>query len=314
MKKFLIKFLMFVICAVCFYTAMILFAGSFLPRRWNKNINYNLPGNGYLYTRLKDADTSKNVDVLILGSSKAYMGYDVRIFKKHNLTAFNLGSPAQSFALTELLLKRYLDRFNPKLIIFDVFPTIFGKDGVGSALDVVSNAKIGTDILKMSLQINDIRVYNTLLYSYYRQSFILNKAYVEPERKDFGKYIKGGFVQSYNHSGYKVPNQVPKINIQTTSTQLEAFNRVILLLKSHKINYVLVQTPIDSSLYKSIQNNNELDKSIAKQGVYINLNKLLKFPHMLFVDDVHLNQEGVVKSNEFLISLLKEKKLLPGHL
>ena len=49
-----------------------------------------------MYLRKIDADTTINIDVLVLGSSHAYRGFDPRIFKKAGIKLFNFGSSGQT--------------------------------------------------------------------------------------------------------------------------------------------------------------------------------------------------------------------------
>ena len=59
---------------------------------------------GHTFTRMQDAQKTKNVDVLIVGSSHAYRGIDPRILQKDGISAFNLGSSAQTPINTKVLL------------------------------------------------------------------------------------------------------------------------------------------------------------------------------------------------------------------
>ena len=79
----------------------------------------------------------KNVDVLFLGSSHAYRGFDPRIFRKRGYSSFNLGSSAQTPSQTKVWLKRYLKHLNPKIVIYEVYPGTFSSDGIEASLDLV---------------------------------------------------------------------------------------------------------------------------------------------------------------------------------
>lgn len=302
MKSFLTSLLSFLVLGIFFYVFSLIFAGQYLSARWKTNLNYTLPGNGYLYTRLKEADTTDNVDVLILGSSKAYLGYDIRIFEKHNYKAFNLGSPGQSFIQTEFLINRYINRFKPKFIIFDIYPTLFNDNGVASGLNVVSNAKFDFDVLTLALKQNNVRIYNTLIYSIYRQIFWLKNSYKEPMEKEYGKYIKAGYVELYKTS--KLNENVEGSDVIIKKEQLVAFINIIQVIKAHKIPYVLIQSPMIKSRFNSFRNNKELDSLISKHGKYYNFNHLISIPNSEYSDEIHLNQYGVNRFNKQLLDTL----------
>src|SRR5690606_34946967 len=105
------------------------------------NLNYRIGSHGHLFSRLSEADTIQNVDILIIGSSHAYRGYDVRLFGSNGSKVFNLGSSAQTPIQTEYLVNKYINDFKPKFIVFDIYPKVLCIDGVESTMDLLSNVK-----------------------------------------------------------------------------------------------------------------------------------------------------------------------------
>ena len=83
-----------------------------------------------MFTRLKEVKTVKNVDILFLGSSHTYRGFDTSIFHDCGYSAFNLGSSSQTPIQTLTLANRYLKQLNPKLVVLEVYPGNFTGDGV----------------------------------------------------------------------------------------------------------------------------------------------------------------------------------------
>ena len=76
-----------------------------MPRFINDNI-YNLIGSdSFLYQRVREADTTANVNILVLGASHAYRGIDPRVFTEKGYRLFNLGSSSQTPLQTQILLK-----------------------------------------------------------------------------------------------------------------------------------------------------------------------------------------------------------------
>ena len=125
----------------------------------------------------------------------AYRGFDVRLFQHKGLKVFNLGSSAQTPIQSYILLTRYIDELNPKLIVYDVYPETFSIDGVESALDVVSNDKNDFLSLNMIFELNNIKLYNTYIYSLLLDLKGDKIKYQEPIRKKNDTYIPGGYVQ-----------------------------------------------------------------------------------------------------------------------
>lgn len=284
------------------YVVLVIAAGKLLPAAWKTNLYYTMPGTLFTYTRLKDIDTTKNVDILILGTSHAYESYDTRIFLQHNWKAVNLGTTAQSFIQTQLLLKQYINRLKPKLVIFDVYPAIFSNEGIESALDLVSNAKLNKDLVAMAFRLNNIKVYNTLIYSAYMQQFVVDKTYTEPQVNSEGAYIKGGYVT--RNDTYKQNQPIEKDTYKIHADQLKAFENILQLLHNRNIPYVLTQAPIAPAKYLSVTNNDAIDTVISKYGAYYNFNKISSIPLNCFHDEHHLNQYGVNIFNTDLIKVL----------
>lgn len=286
---------------------MIWIWGKYIPQKFKYNLNYCIGSYGHMYTRLSEIKKYHKVDVLFLGSSHTYRGFDVRIFKKNNIDVFNLGSSAQSPIQTKVLLERYLDKVKPKTIIYEVFPETFSADGVESALDIISNDRNDISSLKMALDINHIKVYNTLIYGEIMDLFNSKASYKEPLAKDEDIYISGGFVERkisfFKHSKYKT--KIRNFN----NGQFTAFNEIVSMIKEKNINLILVNAPITSALYNSYTDNKIFDKKMKQYGNYYNFNKMVMLDDSLhFYDSNHLNQLGVEVFNKKLIESINLKE------
>jgi len=318
MKNFLtnlFRFLGFFLPVYCVY----LFVwGQFMPAPINKNLNYRIGSTGHMYSRIKDVKNFDGVDILFIGSSLSYRGFDTRIFSKRNISSFNLGSSSQSPIQTEILLHRYMEGLNPKLVVFEVFPDTFESDGVESSVDLIANDRIGLDTVKMALTVNHLKTYNTLLYGLFRQILRLNEGFNE-ERKcktTRDTYISGGFVEKdvdYHAVAVSIPGLVIKSRkMEFNKKQLAAFHRCLQFVKRRNLPYVLVQAPITADLYKSRQNNREIDEYFHSLGVYYNFNGLLQLNDSEHYFDVHhLNRIGVELLDAKLIMLLRQDGFLP---
>jgi len=302
MKRLLQNILLFTFFCLVVYIVLVIVAGRVLPAGWKTNLNYTVDEPKLTYTRLKELDTAKNTDILILGTSHAYMGYDPRIFLQHGWKTVNLGTSAQSFFQTELLVKRYIKQLNPKFVIFDIYPGIFSNNGIESGLDLVSSAKLNKDIVAMTFKLNNIKVYNTLIYSAYMQQFVLDTTYAEPQANRDGAYIKGGYVESY--STYKGTMPADKGIYKIHADQLKAFENIIKMFNERKIPYVLAQAPMTPAKYFEMTNNDAIDTMLANYGRYYNFNKISNIPINCFRDEHHLNQNGVNIFNDDFIKIL----------
>jgi hypothetical protein len=260
-----------------------------------------------MYSRLRDLDTTSNIDILFLGSSHSYRSFDTRIFYLDGLSTFNLGSSFQTPIQTEYLVEMYLNQLNPQLVVIETSSASFCDTGVESSLDIISNSKINLYSLKLAARTNRLIVYNTLLYSLYRDIFYKEKeVFVQNSRRNNDTYIKGGFVEkdlsTFGYRHYKDKDW------SFNEKQFTAFARLIKLLNKQNIEFLMVQAPITSSLYNSYSNNFEFDNRLAQFGTYLNFNDLNFLDDSIhFYDDNHLNQTGVTIFDSLFINILKEE-------
>lgn len=259
-----------------------------------------------MYSRLLEVKSYGRVDLLFLGSSHTYRGFDTRIFSKYGYVSFNLGSSSQTPAQTKVLLERYLDNLNPKLIIYEVYPVTFEIDGVESSLDLIANDKNDIHSLRMAIEINNIKIYNTLLYGFICDILGLNKLYSQPIIIGNDKYISGGYVES--EIGFYQPTEFKERETSLRNYQLESFFEIVQMIKNKNIDLILVYAPITNDHYSSYSNNGYFDSVMKGYSEYYNFNELINLSDTLhFYDSHHLNQNGVKLFNEKLIELLEQR-------
>jgi hypothetical protein len=290
-RKFVKSLFLFIPFSVGVYAILIAVWGNYAPYPIKRNLN--IPSTtGFMCSRMKDIQDAKDVDILFLGSSHTYSSFDTRFFRQYGLNTFNLGSSAQTHIQTELLLKRYLDQLNPRLIIYEVYPEVFELDGVESAIDIIANDKNDLESIKMALTLNHIKTYNVLIYGLYRDFFIKTIDCSEELSMEIQTYMEGGFVET-GLQHYE-PVEFPGSRWDFTEEQFEYFENALQLIKQRNIPVIFVQTPVTRSLYTSISNNSEFDDRMRTYGVYYNFNELLELDDELhFYDEDHLNQNGV---------------------
>lgn len=277
----------------------------FIPNILRPNFKYPIGKFGHTNTRLNEVEKINSIDILFLGSSHTYRGFDSRIFKAHGFTSFNLGTSAQTPIQTLMLLKKYLDTLNPKLIIYEIDPLSLTSDGVESSLDIIANTHFN-DLYsyEMALKLNHINTYNALLYATITNYMPLNNRLVEPIKRGTDTYIKGGYVEKENK--YYDPILIPKSEIIISKKQLKTFEIVIDDIKKKGINLQLVFAPISKSLYSSYTNMNYFDSLMTTYSQYTNFNKILNLKDSIhFYDADHLNQQGVKVFNEKLLNTLE---------
>jgi hypothetical protein len=312
MNRFIKSILSFSVFSLSWYVLCIIGWGEYAPDLFKKNLNYPIGSYGHMYSRLQEIKDVRDVDILILGSSHAYRGFDPRIFKEYGLNTFNLGSSGQSHLQTTLLLRRYLDKIQPRLIIYEVYPQVFSLDGVESALDISATDQNDLESIKMALSQNHVKVYNALIYGFYRDIFRKDSHFKEDRIKGEDIYIEGGFVE-------KKPQALGPIEFVSGSWKLSGkqfgfFENALLLIQERNIPVILVQAPITHSMYGSFANNHEFDDKMREYGTYYNFNELMKLNDQLhFYNADHLNQTGVELFNRKLIEVLLETGAVKSH-
>ena len=304
MKVFLSRILGFTLVAICLYFIFLFLVGTYATVSFRKNLKYEKGGYGFTFKKLKEVKDIENIDILILGSSHAYRGIDTRILSKYGFDAFNLGTSAQTPLQTEFLLETYLKKINPRIIIFEVYPSMFTKLGVESSLDIFENTQdINRHAFNMAFRVNNIKTYNFLAYSTLEKLFLNNNNF-EDKGSGLDCYIqKQGYVErvlSYN-----------KDTIARTRTwdfkkkQIMSFERILKLIESQGIELFLVQAPITKIRYENISNTEEVDYYFRKKGNYINFNgKISLKDYYDFYDSTHLNQNGAEKFTYEIIKCL----------
>jgi hypothetical protein len=263
---------------------------------------------GHTYSRLEEVKKIREVDVLFLGSSRAYRSFDPRIFEKNGLKTFNLGTSAQTAFQTNILLNRYLENLNPKLVIYAVYIGTIVNDGVESSMDIISNDKNDLYSLEMALTNNNVKAYNTLIYSII-DCALTNKTIKEPKTKGKDTYISGGYIESKLDYYQNQSEVYPKSKWIINPTQLDEFEKTIQLFKEKRIGYILVNVPFTSSLYNIYSNNAEFDSLMSNYGRYYNFNETIALDDSLhFLDASHLNQKGVEIFNQKILEILTDIK------
>lgn len=302
--RFIKQFLLFLPVVVVSYGLFVCLWVELTSPMVQKNTSYYLGKDGHLFTRLKEVKFYKDIDVLFLGSSHSFRGIDTREFANRGLVTFNLGSASQTPRQTEILLKRYLDQLNPKLIVFEVFPAmVLSNDGVESSLDLISNDKNDFETVKLAFRSKHIRVINTLIYACYRDVFGLNEGYHEPKVKECDIYIDGGYVRR-KPQGYKNV-KIESKKWEITSDSFEDFLAVVHFIENKKIPLFLIQAPVTKNRYQSYINNIDFDNCMYGYGEYLNFNEVMQLTDSLhFYDQHHLNQDGVIIFNDSLFNAL----------
>lgn len=296
---FIKRTIVFIFFSIFIYVGGVIVYGEFVPKYYQNNILYEKFGVGFLNTRLKEVKMVKDVDILFLGSSRAYRHYDPRIFLKAGYSSFNLGSSAQTFLQTEILVKRYLDSLSPKYVILDVYPGMFSSDGAEASLDLISNEFNSYDTFELVFKVKNMKVFNTWIYALYKELFFNSLNDKENLNKGDQRYISNGYVER------KVSTNKAEGDFKHIWTfndiQWSSFIELVKYIKKKEINLLIIHSPRVFDF--QYENETKLLKYLKTQNVpyydYKDLNFVNDSLH--FYDPIHLNQNGVELYNEFII-------------
>lgn len=306
MRTFVFRLVQFVVVVLLAYPLGVCLWGMAMPDYFKPNLNYRLGANGHLYSRIQEVTAlEKPVDVLVLGSSHAYRGFDPRIFTEHGYHMFNLGSSAQTPLQTEVLVRRYFDKLLPKYVLFEVYPAMFSADGVESAVDLVANAPNDWSSVEMAWNVQNLKVYNTLIFGLFAEATGLYADYIEPVHKGVDTYVEGGFVE--REIAYNSPAELSATVGEPLPKQLAAFRQTVRYLAAHDVQLVFVYTPVTSARYLIDGKCAALESVLAEPFPFYDFNTMLTLDDSLhFYDGDHLNQSGVRLFNEQLLNKLFE--------
>ncbi|MEY4330788.1 MAG: hypothetical protein RL609_1536 [Bacteroidota bacterium] len=268
------------------------------------NIRYKPTCNGKLAERIKEANQCRNIDILFLGSSHCYRGFDTRIFKSHDLLGFNLGSSSQTPMQSALLLDRYVDFMKPQLVVLEIFPDLYDGNGLESTLDFISNIGPSSVTHQMLIETHDISAYNTYGYG------LIKNLWLGPDiiqcDTALEQYVAGGFVEKKKF--ITTTFQGSSIPLSWKDSQLKSFNRIQEICNQRKIPLVYVLAPMTTAYYAQYPNIDHWISSIEQDGFKVyNFNPIGKhYSESHFYDAHHLNQKGVEIFNQELITIIKK--------
>lgn len=309
--RYILRCTVFALMAALVYVVLIGVWGVVVPGKFRRNLK--VPIGGFARMQMGDLQDQAPTDVLILGASHAYRGFDPRIFEQRGIGLFNLGSSAQSPLQSEVLLEQYLDGLDPRLVIFEVDPGSFSSEGVESSLELIANGKLDLSMARMAMEIHNPRTINAFIYVAQRQLLGVDKSprdyhFTDPP----SKYVYNGYVE--RTTGHFVAPDHPRdpVDWSARNDQMAAFGRIMDRLRSSNVQVVLVQAPTTHWSYRAILEQAEHERSMKSFAPYINMNGLVGLDDSThFYDDNHLNQQGVEIFNAALLDSLERRGFIP---
>lgn len=307
------RFIRFVAFASVAYPVLFLVLVNVLPGDHLRNLRYPLAGYGHLLTRMREANEHAPVDVVFIGSSHAYRGFDPRIWAARGFTSFNLGSSSQTPIQSDLMVREHLPALRPRLVVYEVHPGPFKSDGLESALDFIANRGVDLATIRMAASVPDAAVLNAVILRAWRQLNDGEVSVQEPRIRNHDTYIDGGFVERRTTRFGRNDAEISR-ETRLRGKQVRAFMRSVRFLKQHGFRVVLVEAPVTSTLYEHMrESHEEFEVIMRSQADFIDMNGRVELVDSLhFYSPGHLNQLGVERFNRALIDTLDRKGWLPA--
>lgn len=256
----------------------------------------NLKG-GNTYQKFQDFDPLKKYDILVIGSSHAYRGYDPRIFRKHGIDLFNLGTSAQTMVNSYYIAKNYITHNTCKLVILDAFDGALMAEPTESSADLIQNISSDKAALELALNLREPRAINMFLVRQFNKSH--SPYYVD------SSYAGNGFTQNFS-----TVNKILDYNYyqdkKINPVQLKYMVYLIKYLKVQDVPFIVVNHPLPRTWNQMGHTSyaKAIDSIAVKEGgSYLDYGRSMPLDEKkYFYDAHHINQNGVEIYNDKLIN------------
>lgn len=304
-KKIIISLTAF---CVCFFVL------DYVIGLWFDNVRHNLPMDGERTAKAEYVINKVEADIVIIGSSRAQSHYDTKVFCDSipNMTVFNCGGDGQKFWYCDIITNCILDRYNPKLIIWDF--RLQDLDQYAENLSLLYPYFKENDYIKRRLLEREPLLKYQLWLNTYRYngsgSRILTASRLP---KDYGKDKLG-------YSGHKplktismVFNDLNYMPKSPDSEKVESLEKTLVRAKEKGIPVVLSISPVVNKI-KGKNTTIESIRSVCnKHNVkFINDSQLEGFvgDSSKAYDSGHLNSEAAAEFTKLLINQLRTEGVI----
>jgi len=264
--------------------------------------------------RFREADEVGRVDVVFLGSSHAYRGFDTRRFSIDGQTAFNLGSTNQTPLNARYLAERYLPEMRPRLLVVELYPHNLTHDGLESTRDLLVNTTFHPSQLRMAVATHQL---DALHFSIAKSlGWTQELGGVEQRAIEGETYVPGGYCAT-QRSRLRLRGRGASLGVTLSERQRAHLIELTGLAKDCGATVVWVTHPLPEDHLRLVDGLAELRRSLHEAAgeagaVYWDYNERLTLdPLADFMDFHHLNQRGVEQFNEALLGDLRREGFWP---
>ncbi len=259
---------------------------------------------GGTYIKTHQFNKDEKHDIIVVGSSHAYRGYDPRIFKEYGFNTYNLGTSDQKVLCSYYLIKNFINKDNCDVVLFDLYDRVFSQSNIESYSDMVQNIPSDKAALEISIASKDLRAINMFTLRQF------NKV-ANPLDPDTVGYINGYLP---TEKLLKLPAKRREFIYQTNDESLYYLEKIIQYLQSEGVKIVLTEHALPSVVYVKQHElfRNDVLPILKKYNVqwfdYTTDSTMNGIQY--FADESHLNVTGVYKYNHRLIKDLIKSNVL----
>jgi hypothetical protein len=314
MKKNILRFFLFSLLVFVLGTALI-YATSNIRFNQKTTILAQITGNpvrkgeGTFLKFYEAENLKKKIDILVIGSSRAFRAFDPLVFEENNINIHVLASSSQTPLNTYYLLEKYLPLIKPKMVILDVHLGLLNNNGLECLYDLCVNTPISMELFEMAAAVDQPNAYTTCYASLINQlDTPLYRNYKFKPPRDY----RSGFIADSKSDSNMVISKGDTIIQQRELTKQEKLNllyigKIITFVKSRNTDIVLTRQPVYSPENGMAQK--RIIEMVKQNKIkYINLNRFRKQidPRRDLFDKNHLNSNGArIVSQQVIKSLQK---------
>lgn len=269
-------------------------------------------GWGQALRKFREIEEAGQVDLLFLGSSHCYRGFDPRIFAAAGYRSYNLGSTSQTPLNSYYVLKHYFPKMHPKLVVFEIYPLLLSMDGIESFYDLVSNLPPSGELLEMAVALKNPQALHALVNTLLTR---MKRPLASVQQKEIGNetYISGGYCET-KFTNHQDAFNTKTSRIELNQSQLSYLRKIIRYVREQQADILLVTQPLPAEYLKAAGNFAEVTATVAKIAEeekvrYLDYNKRMSLDSSSdFYDDDHLTVAGVHKYNALLVKDLARQR------
>lgn len=270
-----------------------------------------MPNEGERITKSEYVIHKVDADIIVVGSSRALCHYDSRemVDSFPNYSIYNCGIDGQPFYYTLISLNCMMDRYTPKVVIFDIVLGHFTKEEADDVSLLYPDYPTNKTV-KMALDELDPTLKFTLWCNSYRYNATGGRILRALSMKD---------ENTLGFSAHDAPDSTRIIkthemhldNEQLVEERTRDFEETIQRAKNKGIKVILCVSPMHQKLVGNSMSKAYLKKISNKYHIpYYDMSQIEKVSsdNSLWYDEGHLNSKGARCFTEILIEVIKNNK------